>query len=160
MNDRDAELPVESNDQTIMGGRTRVHPELRSLYIANNCEGQDIPYRFHDESLATPEAGDVRAALLQFMLAATPNDKVQGDILSNYDGYLAKMTLTPVHHFASTGEPVVMQVDNVPDTVNPVRASLVYVQVPNETGDATELHLVWKVRNDIGLWYSISNIIF
>ncbi|KIY72028.1 extracellular elastinolytic metallo proteinase [Cylindrobasidium torrendii FP15055 ss-10] len=157
MGDRNAELRVDSTEQTVMGSRPGVHHELRTLrqlHASNNCEGKDIPYQFHDDSLVASEAGDVRAALLQFMLAATPNDKVQGDILSNYDHYLEKMSLTPEHHFVSTGEPIVMKVDNVPDTVNPVRASLVYVQVPNEAGDATELHLVWKMHVEMqDNWY-------
>ncbi|KAG5219773.1 Fungalysin/Thermolysin Extracellular metalloproteinase [Salix suchowensis] len=43
---------------------------------------------------------------------------------------------------------------NVPDTVNPVKARLAYVQVPNKASDSTELNLVWKFEVEMSdNWY-------
>ncbi|KAF9026946.1 hypothetical protein BDZ89DRAFT_1067276 [Hymenopellis radicata] len=97
---------------------------------------------------------DVRPALLQFMLAATPNDLMVNDILANYDEYLAKMTVTPEHHLTNPDEPVLMHVDKVPDAVNPVRSSLGYIQVPSKDGLSTDLNLVWRFQVEMqDNWY-------
>ena len=92
---------------------------------------------------------DARHAALHLMLNATPNQKVHHDIVEDFDLYYQKITSTMEHHatgLQSEHNYVEEYLHNVPDTVNPVRASLVYVQVPAKDGESTELHLVWKVR--------------
>ncbi|KAJ7186854.1 hypothetical protein C8R46DRAFT_1058231 [Mycena filopes] len=98
---------------------------------------------------------DVRAPLLQFMVAATPNDRVVNDILSNYDSHLSQMSeYVDVHHFAPTDEMPSLLVANVPDTVNPVKAKLAYIQVPGKTEDSVHLSLVWKFEVEMqDNWY-------
>ncbi len=112
----------------------------------SNCRATHLPYDM--ASSAEVDFADVRPALLQFMLAATPDDKMVNDILANYDEYLAKMSVSREDHFVNPDEPVVMSIDNVPDAVNPVRSSLTYIQVPNKKGDSTDLNLVWRVSDD------------
>ena len=72
------------------------------------------------------------------------------------------MTVTPANYFTSPipGEhSVEFTVDNVPDTINPVKAKLAYIQVPSQGGQSTDLHLVWKVRGfPIYLYYPHFNI--
>lgn len=99
-------------------------------------------------ALTKPQAigdlGDMRPALLQFMVAATPHAEVVTDILSKYDQHLEKMSISGVMHFASEEQPNQLLVHDVPDTVNPVKAHLAYVQVPSEDG-SVDLTVVWKV---------------
>jgi len=56
------------------------------------------------------------------------------DILSKYDEYINRMSSYMDSHFVG-GETRIP--DNVPETVNPVKARLAYVQVPD--GDITHL---------------------
>lgn len=116
--------------------------ELEHL-LNSNCRFLDLP-----SHLATDDVADFRPALLKFMVTATPSSDVAGDILDNFDHYMTSMTITPTSHFAPSGgsQNVEFSVARVPDTVNPVKAKLAYIQVPAQTGDVTELHLVWKVR--------------
>jgi len=96
---------------------------------------------------------DPRHALLQFMIAATPEDHMVQDILSKYDSYIDGMTSHMESRFVGgeTHSPVEV-VHNVPDTVNPVKARLAYVQVPD--GDSTHLDLVWKFEVEMkDNWY-------
>ncbi len=140
--------------QTVMEefGSWESHPKFRSFFgplahiHTSNCRATHLPYDM--ASSAEVDFADVRPALLQFMLAATPDDKMVNDILANYDEYLAKMSVSREDHFVNPDEPVVMSIDNVPDAVNPVRSSLTYIQVPNKKGDSTDLNLVWRVSDD------------
>ena len=128
------QIPIHSNLPT---------HELEHL-LESNCRFLDLP-----SHLATDDVADFRPALLKFMATATPSPQVAGDILNNFDNHMRRMTVTPVSHFApSSGgsHQVEFTAANVPDAVNPVKAKLAYIQVPNQAGDDTELHLVWKVR--------------
>jgi extracellular elastinolytic metalloproteinase len=98
------------------------------------------------EEHASDDLVDFRPALLTFMANATPNSEVANDILNNFESHKEAMEITPTHHFAPGESPIEFVVGNVPDAVNPVKAKLAYTQIPNEAGDSTELHLVWKVR--------------
>lgn len=108
---------------------------------ASTCALIPLPEKHASDDLA-----DFRPALLTFMANATPNSKVANDILNNFESHKEAMEVTPTHHFAPGENPMEFIVGNVPDAVNPVKAKLAYTQIPNEAGDSTELHLVWKVR--------------
>ncbi|KAK0502306.1 Fungalysin metallopeptidase-domain-containing protein [Armillaria luteobubalina] len=83
-----------------------------------------------------------------------PDDKMVNDMLANYDEYLARMSVSQEDHFVNAYESVVMSIDNVPDTVNPVRSSLTYIQVPNKKGDSTDLNLAWRFEVEMqDNWY-------
>lgn len=117
----------------------------------SNCQTQS-----HPPSYTNDDPADFRPALLHFMHTATPNSQLSADIRENFQGFVDKMRPTPVHHFAPTedGNHMEFTVDNVPDAVNPVKAKLAYVQVPNHAGDATELELVWKFEVEMqDNWY-------
>ncbi|KAJ7164487.1 Fungalysin metallopeptidase-domain-containing protein [Mycena filopes] len=118
----------------------------------SNCRFQDFPLKMAAQG---SHDLDVRAPLLQFMVAATPNDRVVDDILSNYDSHLAQMSkYVDVHHFARSDEMPSLLVANVPDTLNPVKAKLAYIQVPGKTEDSVYLSLVWKFEVEMhDNWY-------
>lgn len=87
------------------------------------------------------------------MIAATPQEHMVQDILSKYDDYLNEMTSYMDSHFVGgeTHIPVEL-IDNVPEAVNPVKARLAYIQVPD--GDSTHLDLVWKFEVEMkDNWY-------
>ena len=98
----------------------------------------------HPDFAAAEDAasGDISRALLQFMLAATPNDTLEEEILANPHKFIPDMHVSFQHHM--TEQPF-FTVDNVPDTVNPVKGRLAFVQVPQ--GDSTTLQRVYKVRS-------------
>jgi len=90
------------------------------------------------------------------MLAATPNHELAEDIQNNYEQLINKMVVSDESHFApgEEGSHIQFTVDNVPDAVNPVKARLAYIQVPNKAGDGTELQLVWRFEVEMqDNWY-------
>lgn len=117
---------------------------MEHLYTSN-CAHTHMPYKFAAEDLMSSGGGigDSKRALLQFMIAATPNDQILQDILSRYDEHLEKMSSSFEVSFVNDHTTMIEHIDNVPDTVNPVKAKLAYVQVPK--GGKTVLNLVWKV---------------
>ncbi|KAH7879431.1 extracellular elastinolytic metallo proteinase [Lentinula edodes] len=126
---------------------------LTHLYYSN-CQFDGLA---DDMALKRPQAiediGDMRPALLQFMVAATPKAHVVNDILGNYDEHLNKMSVSGVNHFTPEGEQTYLFVDNVPDTVNPVKANIAYIQIPSEDG-SVELVTVWKFEVEMqDNWY-------
>lgn len=114
--------------------------------IERNCAYPEI------RASLSPEPTDFRPALLQFMAAATPNRELAEDIAKNPNHYMEKMAILDESHFAPGSE--AHEIDNVPDSVSPVKAHLAYIQVPNQSNDATELQLVWKFEVEMqDNWY-------
>ncbi|KAH9849143.1 Fungalysin metallopeptidase-domain-containing protein [Lenzites betulinus] len=118
-----------------------------------NCGFVDAPdYMMGHPDLAAAEdaaTGDISRALLQFMLAASPNDDLQLEILDNPAKFLPKMDVSFQHHMS---EQPFFTVDNVPDAVNPVKGRLAFVQVPD--GRSTTLQLVFKFEVEMkDNWY-------
>jgi len=143
-----AEVEARINELSFQGGQVIMGKhgsskldELIHLH-ASNCYFQNLAEEF---SFDLMDVTDFRPALLQFMVAATPKDDIVNDILGNFDSYVNRMVVTPTSHFAPSGSSVEFVVDQVPDTVNPVKAKMAYVQVPNAEGDM-HLNLVWRVR--------------
>lgn len=117
-----------------------VNPVVQPLYEAN-CAQLAVPHAFHSSS---GDIADPREPLLQFMIAATPNEHVAEDILARYNAHVANMTSTLTHKLVGEGhEYLVEMIENVPDAVAPVKTTIAYVQVPH--GEETVLSLVWKV---------------
>ena len=110
--------------------------------LKSNCEILDLPSSFDEEDIS-----DCRPALLKFMATATPDSRVASDILNHFSHHKDAMTVTPINYFTSSTSEHSLEftVDNVPDTVDPVKAKLAYIQVPSQDGESTDLHLVWKV---------------
>ena len=112
-----------------------------------NCQHVASPYRLVDEGkfVSGDElSSDPTEALLQFMVAATPNDELSAEMMQSPRDYLSKMTITPENSLVGDGRVSHKTlINNVPDTVNPVKARMAFVQVPD--GDSTALELVWKV---------------
>ncbi|KAI0822155.1 Fungalysin metallopeptidase-domain-containing protein [Trametes gibbosa] len=118
-----------------------------------NCAFVDAPdyMQGHPDFAASEDAasGDIARALLQFMLAATSNDALQLEILENPGQFVPDMHVSFQHHMSQ--QPV-FTVDNVPDTVSPVKGRLAFVQVPD--GDSTSLKLVYKFEVEMkDNWY-------
>jgi extracellular elastinolytic metalloproteinase len=146
------------NDQVPMSRHENVEFDeyagpLTHLHYSN-CQFHELA---DEMATARPQAigdvGDMRPALLQFMVAATPKAEVVADILAKYDQHLEKMSISGFTHFAPGGEAAPILIDNVPDTVNPVKAHMAYVQVPTEDG-SVELTAVWKFEVEMeDNWY-------
>ncbi|KDQ57864.1 hypothetical protein JAAARDRAFT_685395 [Jaapia argillacea MUCL 33604] len=117
----------------------------------SNCGFVSLPYELAHKS-SNGFDFDARNALLQFMIAATPNSEVVQDILSKYDQYVEGMSSTFERHLVAGEEAMVEMINNVPDTVNPVKAKLAYIQVPD--GESTKLQLVWRFEVEMqDNWY-------
>lgn len=138
----------QSGEQTVLGSsvdikETTMGP-IEHLYLSN-CAHVNKPYQLAKEDPSVAGSiEDSKKALLQFMIAATPNDHVLQDILARYDHHLSNMVSSFETHLVGDHSVMVEHINKVPDTVNPVKAKLAYVQVPK--GDKTVLNLVWKVR--------------
>ena len=116
-----------------------IYGELPHLY-QSNCAHKDLPSMMPDSGDYT----DPRHALLQFMIAATPNEELASNIKDQYEAYLQKMIISSEHHFVGDhAATAAVIIDNVPDAVAPVKAKPVYVQVPD--GDKTSLMMSWRV---------------
>jgi extracellular elastinolytic metalloproteinase len=142
---------ASQGDQVVMGDSApapKADKALKHLTHVHhsNCRFQQLPTKMAAENARGDI--DLRAALLQFMVAATPSDHVVNEILGNFEHYLSKMVeyMQGGSHFAPSEEPTYFMVDNVPDAVGPVKATLAYHQVPGKD-DSVHLSLVWKVRN-------------
>jgi extracellular elastinolytic metalloproteinase len=114
-----------------------------------NCEHVRTPYELAERGFVKPnDVADPRNALLQFMVAATPNDAVVADILSNHDQISENMTSWFEAHFIGDDYATLVEmIDNVPDAVSPVKAKPVYIQLPE--GDKTMLTQAWRVSAPI-----------
>ncbi|CDO68520.1 hypothetical protein BN946_scf184998.g17 [Trametes cinnabarina] len=135
------------------GERSNALEQLAYLYEWN-CKFVDAPEFLadHPDFAAAEDAasGDISRALLQFMLAATPNAELQAQILDNPKKFIPEMRVSFQHHH-HTDQPF-FTVENVPDTVNPVKGRLAFVQVPQ--GDSTTLQLVYKFEVEMqDNWY-------
>ncbi|KAJ7736721.1 Fungalysin metallopeptidase-domain-containing protein [Mycena maculata] len=143
---------ASQGDQVVMGDSAdEAMKHLTHLHHAN-CRFQDLPYNMAVQ--AESREIELRSALLQFIVAATPSDRVVNDILSDFDAHMEKMVeYSEVNHFAPSDEPAYIMVNNVPDTVNPVKAKLAYIQVPGKD-DSVHLSLVWKFEVEMqDNWY-------
>ncbi|KAG9018730.1 Fungalysin/Thermolysin Extracellular metalloproteinase 5 [Tulasnella sp. 427] len=100
------------------------------------------------------EAAD---AALFFILAVHPNEEEAGKILENIPKFRKQISSTFTHHLHGNGAPQV-ELEGVPATVSPVKATLAYVQTPCEAETAEGTHngcrskdqtsvltLVWKL---------------
>ena len=128
---------------------------LERLY-ATNCGSVKLASDRVASLLADKPEDDMssaRDAVLTFMLAATPDENLQEDILSRYSDYLSEISSTFETHLTSDGSVrPIEKLSNVPDTVNPVKAYPAYAQVPD--GDRTILALVWKIEAEMqDNWY-------
>ena len=112
------------------------HLDLINHLHTSNCDflTREIDHTPHDVT-------DPRTASLMFMIAATPSRSVADDLAAHFDFYRSRIPVTPSHDLQDNGPHYSLA--GVPDTVNPIKAYLAYIQVPN--GDRTDLKLVWKV---------------
>lgn len=97
--------------------------------------------------------GTARDAVLKFIAAATPDEGLSRDILNRFGDYWDGIHSTFEHHLTSSDGPQTIELlSGVPETVNPAKAYLAYVQVPK--GDKSELTLVWKLEVEMqDNWY-------
>ena len=134
-------------DQITMSGVLPNDEPLERMHRLHrwNCEHVRTPSVFAGRGFVRPDdLVDPRNALLQFMIAATPNEAVVTDILSNHDQIIEDMSYWFEPHFISDDNAVLLEmIDNVPDAVSPVKARPVYIQLPD--GDKTMLVQAWRV---------------
>lgn len=127
-------------------------PEL----MAWNCKHVATPDAMaEDVSMLTTDGPlvDPRPALLQFMIAATPDDLSASSMQSDPRAFITSMTLSKKLS-TSRSRPIAVDtiIDNVPETVGPVKAHLAYMQVPYN--GRIGLQHVWKFEiNMQDNWY-------
>jgi len=133
--------PVATHQITMSGlpPKDEVDEALDRLYRLHrvNCEQVRTRADWAWGFVAPDDIADPRNALLQFMVAATPNDAVVAGILRNRDQIRGKMT-------SWLGcATLVEMIDRVPGAVSPVKSKPVYLQLPD--GDKTTLVQAWRV---------------
>ncbi|KZT65702.1 hypothetical protein DAEQUDRAFT_716139 [Daedalea quercina L-15889] len=120
-----------------------------------NCEHVGAPFFManHDAFAKQQDAlGDPTRALLQFMIAATPNKTLAEELMADPAAHLEKMESTWETHFVGGHATVSALVTNVPDTVSPVKVKAAFIQVPN--GEEMSLELVWRFEVEMqDNWY-------
>lgn len=117
--------------------------QLSYLYEwnCNFVDAPDIMAQDIEFSAAEDVASrDISRALLQFMLAATPSEDLQQEIMDDPSKFIPKMHVSFEHHMS---EQPFFTIENAPDAVNPVKGRLAFIQVPE--GNSTTLQLVFKV---------------
>jgi extracellular elastinolytic metalloproteinase len=149
------ERAAAANQITMATARLTDEPLERMEPIFRwNCDHVRTPYHLAEKGFGTPsDVFDPRSALLQFMIAATPNDAVVANILDNHDQIVAGMTSWFEPHLVGDNNAVLVEmIKNVPDTVSPVKAKPVYIQLPD--GDKTMLMQAWRFEVEMeDNWY-------
>lgn len=146
-------LSRTESEQIVLGAEEMlgVLPELYEW----NCAHVKTPFVMASKAgFASTEdiLGEPHRALLQFMVAATPKGELADDLMANPSSYLEKMSASWQTDFTGNHGVLRAVVDNVPDTVNPVKARMAFVQVPH--GKSTALELVWKFEVEMeDNWY-------
>ncbi|KAH9021757.1 extracellular elastinolytic metallo proteinase [Lactarius hengduanensis] len=146
---------VVANQVTMSGVQLTDGPleRMRRLFRWN-CDHLRTPHELVERGFGkTSDIFDPRSALLQFMIAATPNDAVVASILNNHDQIIAGMTSWFEPRLVGDDNAVrVEMIDNVPDSVSPVKAKPVYIQLPD--GDKTMLIQAWRFEVEMqDNWY-------
>ena len=95
------------------------------------------------DDLDFSEETEAGQALLRFMMSATSNPELADDMAQNPSKYLEKLSFTVEHNILGDDLPTVT-IRNVPDTVNPVKARMAFIQAPVD--GTNYLNFVWKVR--------------
>ena len=136
-----------SNGQVVFGGK-----KTSSASIHPNCNTLPTVFKARESSLLSSRGENVvdpRKAALHFMIAAHPSPEAADSIHDSFDTHLAEMTSTMESHLLGTLSQQIEMIHNVPGTVNPVKAKLVYVQTPN-----APLTLAWKLEVEMAdNWY-------
>lgn len=153
--DSQRQLLAVQGQQTVMDSPVPHTPgDLAALY-SWNCHHVDTPYMMIEGAKFDehPFQEDPSQALLQFMIAATPENSLADDIIRHPQKYLEQMSVVPQQHLVGNDRVAhTTLIHNVPDTVNPVKARMAFVQVPH--GDSTALELVWKFEVEMqDNWY-------
>ena len=134
-------------DQIPMSGELPIDEPLERISRLHlwNCEHVQTPYELVEKGFVKPtDIPDPRNALLQFMIAATPNNGVVAEILDKHDKLIEHMTSWFEAHLVGDDDAILVEmIDNVPDTISPVKAKPVYIQLPD--GDKTMLMQAWRV---------------
>jgi len=140
---------------TMSAGRLTDEPLERMERIYHwNCDHVRTPYHLVDRGFGkSSDVFDPRSPLLQFMIAATPNDAVVANIIDNHDQIMEGMTSWFEPHLVGDDSAVLVEmINNVPDTVSPVKAKPVYIQLPD--GDKTMLMQAWRFEVEMqDNWY-------
>jgi extracellular elastinolytic metalloproteinase len=117
---------------------------------ARNCARPLAAIREAATTTHLKPLGDPRHAALYFMIAAHPDSSVVSELTRDMDAVLDRMSLA----FTSDEIHDTVTISNLPGTLSPVKARIVYVQTPTEKNDATELHAAWRIEVEMtDNWY-------
>jgi extracellular elastinolytic metalloproteinase len=137
-----------ATDQVTLSGLSpndEVLDRMSRLHLWN-CEHVRTPYEFAQTGFTkSDDVADPRDALLQFMVAATPDDSIVADILDKHDQIRENMVSWFESHFIGDDYGVLVEmIVNVPDAISPVKAKPVYIQLPYGD-DKSVLMQAWRV---------------
>ncbi|PSR71357.1 hypothetical protein PHLCEN_2v12769 [Hermanssonia centrifuga] len=145
-----------NDDQYVLTGgiKPNVMGDLPFL-LEWNCRHVYTPYamveegNFEEADFST----DPSAAIVQFMIAATPDEDLSEALIDNAQDFISNMQVTPVASLQGDGRVSHQStVDNVPGAVSPVKVRMAFVQVPH--GESTAVELVWKLEVEMeDNWY-------
>ncbi|CUA72822.1 hypothetical protein RSOLAG22IIIB_10325 [Rhizoctonia solani] len=137
---------MSGNQQTRFGDSPTVFEEL----FQGDCVGPLAALREVARLNPQPHSiDDPRWAALYFMIAAHPDPIQVNRFVQNFSSILRGMSLTPN---TSLGGSVIF-VNNVPGSVSPVKARMMYIHSPG-WDDETELNLAWRLEVEMAHnWY-------
>ena len=133
--------PLDNHQDVLDHHHQHRHIAMLESHILAECADVE----FADTDADDESISDPRKALLHFMAVATPHQHVVDDIANRFPEIIENMFSTFETHLVGDHAVVMELIDNVPDTVNPVKAKLTYVQVPDIEGGSTALRLAWRV---------------
>ncbi|THH26461.1 hypothetical protein EUX98_g7729 [Antrodiella citrinella] len=146
-----------AGEQVVLGSQTaKADLDMGVLPSVHewNCAHVDTPFTMAAEGKFSSNDDNMYSeqALLQFMIAATPNSGLAQSMVENPSSFVEKMRVTPVHDFHGGNASPSFVIDNVPDAVAPVKAKMAFVQVP--TDGSSTLQPVWKFEVEMqDNWY-------
>ena len=156
-------IPYSSGEQVTMGNTPPQEYVEKASELARETLGSIprllgwnclrlVAYSAESRAMASEYAETPQAALLAFMMHATPNEGLATSIYMSPSKHLDNMSLTFTPHLINEDTPAstAFEVHGVPDTTDKVKGRMAWVQVPKEGGNGEMgLELVWKVCKSV-----------
>ncbi|CAE6458105.1 unnamed protein product [Rhizoctonia solani] len=134
--------------QTVLSERSKALKDWYSVHCARPLAAvQQATMVDVSKDVSTP-----RRAALYFMIAAHPDPLVVDRLVREFRATIETMTI--VHEYITIGLDTHQSttVSGLPGTVHPVKARMVYIQIP--TGDETALLATWRLEVEMANnWY-------
>ncbi|KAF8575822.1 extracellular elastinolytic metallo proteinase [Ramaria rubella] len=145
-----ASLRAQSPQQQPLGSHQQMEVTIGHLELLQHLHASNCEFLTREINQVPHDVADPRTAALMFMIAATPSTSLADDLATHFDLYRSRIVVAPSHSLQANAPHYLLS--DIPDAVNPVKAHLAYIQVPN--GDITDLKVVWKMEVEMeNNWY-------